>query len=294
MTGVSGSRSQGRPDDRGILGRPLEAVPRAAAGGHAVVRLADGRSGGRLADVRPARVGLLRVALVLACPGGVVAASDLRALVTADILQRTVEAEGLQLFHVLAGPALAPEQAKVLNRAITALGVHPPLDSAPLGGAPDVHVIADGADVQDLTTAGVQVRVGAVSGALDGADSAGDAGGLANGDTDPSALRLALLTQPYAQPITLTRAVLADAEQTVLRWRHRVAEWARSPSQPVPPELQRQAQAAFTRDLDSPAVLALLAQVEATADLADGARFETFASIDRVLALELTRSIGSV
>ncbi|MFS4096902.1 hypothetical protein [Streptomyces sp. AF1A] len=45
-------------------------------------------------------------------------------------------------------------------------------------------------------------------------------------------------------------------------------------------------------DLDLPGVLAVLGDVEKATDLPDGARFETFAHADRLLALDLTRDLG--
>jgi hypothetical protein len=52
-------------------------------------------------------------------------------------------------------------------------------------------------------------------------------------------LRLALLSCPYRQPVKLTQAALADAAESVGRWRRRVAEWAGEPSRPIPAEAAR-------------------------------------------------------
>lgn len=49
---------------------------------------------------------------------------------------------------------------------------------------------------------------------------------------------------------------------------------------------------AWEDDLDVPAVLDVLGWIE-TSDLAEGARFESYAYADRLLGLELTREIGS-
>ena len=48
---------------------------------------------------------------------------------------------------------------------------------------------------------------------------------------DPLALRLAFLDHRYRQQMNLTWEVLDTADATLRRWRQRVAEWARSPSQ---------------------------------------------------------------
>jgi hypothetical protein len=50
--------------------------------------------------------------------------------------------------------------------------------------------------------------------------------------------------------------------------------------------------AAWEDDLDVLAVLDVLRWVE-TSDVAEGARFETYAYADRLLGLELTREIGA-
>jgi hypothetical protein len=46
-------------------------------------------------------------------------------------------------------------------------------------------------------------------------------------------------------------------------------------------------------DLDVPAVLGVLRWLEGESELPDGSKFETFAHLDRVLGLELTRDVGS-
>jgi hypothetical protein len=111
------------------------------------------------------------------------------------------------------------------------------------------------------------------------------------GGPDPLALRLALLSTPWHQPADLKPPALAQARQTIAAWRRRVAEWAQSPSRPVPPALAEQMHAAFD-ELDTVSALALLRALASDESVPPGARFETFIYADRVLALELPRDIG--
>jgi hypothetical protein len=82
-------------------------------------------------------------------------------------------------------------------------------------------------------------------------------------DTDPTALRLALLSHHHRRP--------------------------------VPDDIGGRLRTAWEDDLDVPRVLGVLRSVEeAGPELPDGARFETYAYIDRLLGLELTRDLGAL
>ena len=76
------------------------------------------------------------------------------------------------------------------------------------------------------------------------------------------------------------------------RWRRRVAESAGKPSRPIPLKPPAKCADAFDEDLNTVAALAVLHDVESGHDMPAGAKFETFAFVDRVLGLELTREIG--
>ena len=106
---------------------------------------------------------------------------------------------------------------------------------------------------------------------------------------DLLALRLALLSRPYRQPVTLTQAALADAAESAGRWRRKVAQWA---SQPIHAEAATTIRDAFDDDLNTVAALDLLHSLESRPDIPAGAKFETFLSVDRVLGLELPREIS--
>jgi cysteinyl-tRNA synthetase len=109
---------------------------------------------------------------------------------------------------------------------------------------------------------------------------------------DPLALRLAFLEQRYRQQMNLTWASLAAADRTVRRWRDRVAQWARSPSQQMCAQYVGQFTAAFDDDLDTPAAIRVLRALEKDSEIPPGSKFETFAHADRLLGLDLARDIG--
>lgn len=110
---------------------------------------------------------------------------------------------------------------------------------------------------------------------------------------DPLALRLAFLQHRYRQQMNLTWEVLSAADATLTRWRSRVAGWAEAPSAPMPEEARARFQTAVSDDLDLPRSLQVLRDVERDAGLSDGAKMELFLYADRVLGLDLARSIGA-
>ena len=109
---------------------------------------------------------------------------------------------------------------------------------------------------------------------------------------DPLALRLFFLTGRYRQQMNLTWDALAGADRRLQRWRARVAEWAEAPSAAMSGEYVDRLRRAFDDDLDTPTALVVLADLEKDAALAPGAKFETFAWVDRILGLDLARDIG--
>ena len=109
---------------------------------------------------------------------------------------------------------------------------------------------------------------------------------------DPLALRLAFLDHRYRQQLNLTWAVLEAADQTLRRWRARVAEWATSPSKPMCVPYISDFAGAFDDDLDTPAALRVLRNLEKDGQIPPGAKFETFAHADHLLGLDLARDIG--
>ncbi|ARF59217.1 hypothetical protein [Streptomyces gilvosporeus] len=245
-----------------------------------MLRLTDGRTH-HLVELPTLRRGLLRMCVHLSCPGLAIGAADLRTLLVGDVLFRAAETVGVQARHTVDLPDLPPEQAKALDRATAALGINPPADGM---AAADVHVSAT---QRPDTEHGVWIEVGPVRDRLTAIPGLHDGAAA-----DPLALRLALLSHPHHEPITLTSRTLADAERTLTLWRGRVADWARSPSRPVPDSIRCQARTAITDDLGTPGVLAVLRHVAAEPGVPDGAKFEVFAYLDRVLGLDLVRDVG--
>ncbi|WP_225839118.1 hypothetical protein [Streptomyces sp. NK08204] len=117
---------------------------------------------------------------------------------------------------------------------------------------------------------------------------------LAGADMDSAALRLALLSVPRREPVRMDGALLESAARSLGRWRRDVAGWARQPSRPVPDEVRARLRAAWEDDLDVPAVFGVLRDVASGPGVPDGARFETYAYADRLLALDLARDLGSL
>ncbi|MFI7421963.1 cysteine--tRNA ligase [Nonomuraea sp. NPDC049684] len=109
---------------------------------------------------------------------------------------------------------------------------------------------------------------------------------------DPLAARLAFLGRRYRERLDLSWDVLRAADRTVRRWRARVAEWSESPSAPMASSYAERVGAALDDDLDTPAALAVLRELELDESVAPGSKFETFLHLDQVLALDLSTEIG--
>ncbi|MXM64145.1 hypothetical protein GR925_11990 [Streptomyces sp. HUCO-GS316] len=257
----------------------MTATGRPPAYAHPVLRIIDARTGESL-DPAPARRGLTRVEAH--APG--FDAGALRVLLVADLLVRALELGGTPVWSLLTAEREQPE----LRAGAAALGIRPFEDSremgAGLGEAQVIHVAGEGAAAPD----GVRVAVAPVHAETSGPSAVP---GLSAG-TDPAVLRLALLTPPRRTPLRLDAASLGEARETLVRWRQAVADWARRPSRPVPDEVRGRLRTAWEDDLNVSEVLRVLGRVE-TSDLAEGARFETYAYADRLLGLDLTRDLGA-
>ncbi|PWI41648.1 hypothetical protein [Streptomyces sp. ICBB 8177] len=259
------------------------------------MRIRDARTGG-LRDLRRPRGGLLRVCVHTSATGTPHDQGDLRALLIADVLTRTVELDGLQVVSAwTAGDASCEDHDRELAGAGARAGIHPAtVRTEPsgvryaLGGPVDVHVVAAAAD-PPRDDDGVRVAVAPAptwpGARAPGADADPEA-------ADPMAVRLALLGTPYDRTAGLSPAALEAAAAELTGWRERVAHWARATSQPVHAVSAKEVVAAFHDGLDSPAALAALRRLAADPQVADGAKFETFLFADRWLGLELPRDIG--
>jgi cysteinyl-tRNA synthetase len=117
-------------------------------------------------------------------------------------------------------------------------------------------------------------------------------GDIAERGYDPLALRLSYLGSRYRTQINLTWHEIEAADKTLARWRDRVRTWAESPSKPMCAEYEERFRQALDDDLDTPAALQVVREVERDADVPDGSKFEVFAHMDRVLGLDLVRDVG--
>ncbi|WP_308298815.1 hypothetical protein [Streptomyces sp. GESEQ-35] len=236
-----------------------------------MLRITDTRTGD-FVDAAPVRRGLTRVE---AHPPGF-DLTALRVLLVADLLVRALELGGTPVWALLT----CERETADLRAGAAALGIRPFEDSRDagpgLGEAQVIHVVPEGGSAPD----GVRVAVAPVH------PSAPEAG-------DPAVLRLALLSRPRAASVRLDEAALAEANETLMRWRRAVAAWAHRPSRPIPDEARGRLRTAWEDDLDVPEVLATLRWVESAPDVPDGARFETYAYADRLLGLDLTRDLGA-
>lgn len=261
-----------------------------------MLRLLDARTGS-YTEVRPARPGLLRVRGEVPGAAAGPEITWLRVLLVADLLARAAELRNLQAFTVLVADGELAGQLPAWERAASALGIHPPAGHAGSGGTSaspdepaDVHLAGFDAWPGD-DRSGLVVRVGAahIHGAGDHGELSADL--LTGSVKEPLAVRLALMSFPVHQPADLTSGVLADAQQAVGDWRRRVARWAEQPSKPIPAHLAEVARAAFG-DLDTVAAIALLRGLAGDESVPDGAKFETFLYVDRMLGLDLPSDIG--
>ncbi|MBT2445617.1 hypothetical protein J7F03_00645 [Streptomyces sp. ISL-43] len=271
-----------------------------------MLRIADTRTG-RFVEIPSGHRHLLRICVHLPVIDTGIGAAHLRAPLVGDVLARAAELHGLESRTVLTTPDLPHEQAQALDRASAALGIHPPATvgvhhlTEAFCATADVHLLAHGTAAQDAV-GGAWIDVGQVSPAPPGGGAPGPGQGhrpasglldeFAPEGADPLAVRMLLLGHAYRTPVTVSSAALAEARRTLRHWRQQVADWAQEPSRPIPADVLRLAHAALADDLGVPAVLDLLVSVARRADVPAGAKFETFAFLDRVLGLDLAREVG--
>ena len=101
---------------------------------------------------------------------------------------------------------------------------------------------------------------------------------------DPLALRLCFLENRYRSQMDLTWNSIKAADETLKRWRNKVASWSNSGEITIDPEIET----AFNNDLDTPKVILRLREIEKSDR--DNKR-ELFMYADQVLGLDLNRPI---
>jgi hypothetical protein len=215
----------------------------------------------------------------------------LRALLLADVITRIAELRGAQVLAVALLPDGSARTADIemLKAGSAALNIHPPAAfatprdaAAHLDGPADLHItdyaLGTGPDAD-----APWLRVGPVQ-PLDALETPRG--------SDPLAARLALLSAPYQSPISLSEQTLAQAHAVIAQWRDHVARWAAEPSRPPHRDTVQRCEDALNNGLDTAQALATLRTVALSPDIPGGAKFETFAHLDRILGLDLTQDIG--
>lgn len=221
----------------------------------------------------------------------------LRQLLVADVLRRVVEEllGDTALLAVLEHPGAGAAREVAHRLAIEdgALHTNSPSEAESFLAAPaDVAVVS-----VEPARAGVSavparrvLRVGAVS--LRGRRGSALTPDLLTHDRDPLAVRLALLHVPCSSPAVLSLARLHRADETLERWRVKVAGWREMPAAPAPGDSVEAMRERLLSGLDTGAVLRQLHRLEIDPHLASGSKYDAFTSLDRVLALDLRRLVG--
>jgi cysteinyl-tRNA synthetase len=101
---------------------------------------------------------------------------------------------------------------------------------------------------------------------------------------DPLALRLCFLENRYRSQMDLTWNSIKAADETLKRWRTKMATWSHSTEITIDSEIQ----SAFNNDLDTPKVILRLREIEKSS--ADNKR-QLFMYADQVLGLDLNRPV---
>jgi hypothetical protein len=254
-----------------------------------MLRLRDSRTG-ELTQVKTRHRGELRI---LVSPGSGAPADgrlgQARAYLIADLIRRFAERAGA--LPMVCDLVPDGQDLTELRAAASLLNVHPPQHTLP-ASAP----ISQFGEFFPDATADFDVCVGTREAALAiaVADVAGDAPGTAEvrAAGDPLAVRLVLLGQPYGSVAEVDTRRIREADETLRGWREQVAVWAKSPSTAMSPKYADAMNDAFGDDLDAGRALRAFAAMTADASEPDGTKFETAASADRLLGLDLAREIG--
>lgn len=116
----------------------------------------------------------------------------------------------------------------------------------------------------------------------------------ARGNTDPLAFRLLCIQTRYRAQFNFTFDALAGAERTLDRWRRLVAGWAEAAGStgPAARAYEERFVHALTEDLNTPEVVALVAEVLGARDLSSAEKGALLLRWDAFLGLDLGREIG--
>ncbi|MEU6236534.1 hypothetical protein [Kitasatospora sp. NPDC047058] len=220
----------------------------------------------------------------------------LRVPLVADLLGRASELLGGQTLVAFIGPGRDDDRWAGFLQRVSVIDVHPPVaygsvqQVAEEVGRPAAVQVADDTAALTAGATGTETRILVAPVLRADADTDTSAGRADHpGPGEPLAVRLALLSRKYDQPVALADTAVDAARRTLARWRAAMAAWAEEPSAALPPTTLHRARTAMA-DLDTPALLALLARTE-TDGTPGGAKFETFAYLDRVLGVGLATDL---
>jgi hypothetical protein len=246
----------------------------------------------RVLEVTPARPGVLSLGSGTPSDPGVDSPEDLRSAVIADVIRRSA---GLRRMRVVTVDTASAGDVARRSADRASLNVHPA----------DLHLSPDDAIAQSIDVwvggpgpGGHQVDIGPVT--IDGHLFTATREGrslvdrIAGRGLDPLTLRLVVLGSRYRDPLGLTWDGLAAADAALARWRHDVAGWATSSSAALPEDRVAEILRAVEDDLDTPRAMDGAHDLATAPTVSDGAKFEAFAYLDRVLGLDLARLVGRV
>jgi len=272
-----------------------------------VFRINDTRTG-QVVQIGPGPGSVLRLYALDPAHSRRAHVGEFRSLLVADLIKRNAEhRHGMTVEVCLVVPGAGndetpPDDATALNIRPAERTIGAPEPSGPPSGAVTPAEIIIEAPLRPGTgQATVRRTVGVGPVTFGGRDAGGSAphearavslSDIADRGLDPLDVRLALMSRHHAERADLTWDVLSDADQTLRRWREQVAEWAESPSKPMCAEVTAQVTAAFDDDLDTPAALRALRELENDPQIPPGSKFESFLHADQLLALDLPREIG--
>ncbi len=115
------------------------------------------------------------------------------------------------------------------------------------------------------------------------------------GCSDPLAFRLLCLQTRYRAQFNFTFDALAGAERTLNRWRRLVADCASAPrGAPTAQRYEERFVRALDTDLDTPQMVALVAEVLGAHDLQPAGKAALLLAWDAVLGLDLGRNVGMI
>jgi hypothetical protein len=231
--------------------------------------------------------------LTLGCalPADTATVTLVRVLLVGDVVRRILE----DLHDVQVMSAVLSDDPKILERIGPHMStVRPPIgvfDSAAaartaLGRHPDILIApphsAEDHPLYRIPAATTVVRVAPVHWVAPGLHC----------EPDPATVRYAFTQAPYEYELVLTNAMLDHSAAQLDRWRHRMSDWSRSVSRPIPPWWRTHMIAALDNDLDLAAAAERMNRLEDSATVEPGAKFEAFAFLDRILAVDLARDLG--